>query len=101
VLDSIHAVKVRHLVPVSHRDETTGFDPNRPSQSCPPFGTTGTRTRSADPRAKLIEYPEGDHVPFTGDAETIVGDIQEFVTGERESSASEAHPGDSHVYRHR
>ena len=26
-------------------------------------------------------------MPFTGDAETIVGDIQEFVTGERESSA--------------
>lgn len=39
------------------------------------------------PGAKFIEYPEGDHVPFTGDAETIVGDIQEFVTGERESSA--------------
>jgi len=33
------------------------------------------------PGAKFIEYPEGDHVPFTGDAETIVGDIQEFVTG--------------------
>jgi class 3 adenylate cyclase len=41
------------------------------------------------PGAKFIEYPEGDHVPFTGDAETIVGDIQEFVTGERESSASD------------
>ena len=38
------------------------------------------------PGAKFIEYPEGDHVPFTGDAETIIGDIQEFVTGERESS---------------
>jgi len=41
------------------------------------------------PGAKYIEYPEGDHVPFTGDAETILGDIQEFVTGERESSASD------------
>ena len=29
VLDSIHVVKVRHLVPVSHRDETTGFDRGR------------------------------------------------------------------------
>ena len=28
-------------------------------------------------------------MPFTGDAETIVGDIQEFVTGERECSASD------------
>jgi class 3 adenylate cyclase len=41
------------------------------------------------PGAKFIEYPEGDRVPFTGDAETIAGDIQEFVTGERESSASD------------
>ena len=41
------------------------------------------------PGAKFIEYPEGDHVPFTGDAETILGDIQEFVTGERESSTSD------------
>ena len=40
------------------------------------------------PNAKFIKYPEGDHVPFTGNAETIVGDIQEFVTEERESSAS-------------
>ena len=39
--------------------------------------------------AKFIEYPEGDHVPFTGDVETMLGDIQEFVTGERESSASD------------
>ena len=28
-------------------------------------------------------------MPFTGDAETMLGDIQEFVTGERESSASD------------
>ena len=41
------------------------------------------------PGAKFIEYPEGDHVPFTGDAETMLGDIQEFVTGKRESSASD------------
>ena len=41
------------------------------------------------PGAKFIEYPEGDYMPFTDDVETIVGDIQEFVTGERESSASD------------
>ena len=35
------------------------------------------------PGAKYIEYPGGDHAPFTGDAETVLGDIQEFVTGER------------------
>ena len=41
------------------------------------------------PGARYIEYPGGDHVPFTGDAETVLGDIQEFVTGERESSAAD------------
>ena len=39
------------------------------------------------PGAKYIEYPGRDHAPFTGDAETVLGDIQEFVTGGRESSA--------------
>jgi class 3 adenylate cyclase len=39
------------------------------------------------PDAKYVEYPEGDHIPFTGDAETVLGDIQEFITGVRESSA--------------
>ena len=39
------------------------------------------------PGAKYIEYPDGDHLFWTGDVETILGDIQEFVTGERESAA--------------
>ncbi len=39
------------------------------------------------PAARYIEYPDGDHVPFTGDTEALLGDIQEFVTGEREDSA--------------
>jgi class 3 adenylate cyclase len=38
------------------------------------------------PEAKFIEYPDGDHLPWTGDVEAVVGDIREFVTGERESS---------------
>jgi class 3 adenylate cyclase/pimeloyl-ACP methyl ester carboxylesterase len=41
------------------------------------------------PGAKYIEYPEGDHVPFSGDTETVLGDIQEFITGERDSSAAD------------
>jgi class 3 adenylate cyclase len=39
------------------------------------------------PGAKYIEYPDGDHLYCTGDVEALLGDIQEFVTGERESSA--------------
>src|SRR4029077_14743360 len=41
------------------------------------------------PGAKFIEYPEGDHVPLTGEAETILGDIQEYVTVEGKSSPSD------------
>ena len=41
------------------------------------------------PGAKFIEYPDGDHLPWTGDVEAVVGDIREFVTGERESSSSD------------
>jgi pimeloyl-ACP methyl ester carboxylesterase len=41
------------------------------------------------PEAKFIEYPDGDHLPWAGDVEAVVGDIREFVTGERESSLSD------------
>jgi class 3 adenylate cyclase len=37
--------------------------------------------------AKYIEYLDGDHLLTSGDVEALVGDIQEFVTGERESSS--------------
>jgi pimeloyl-ACP methyl ester carboxylesterase len=35
--------------------------------------------------AKFIEYPGGDHAFFTGDVEALLGDIEEFVTGHRDS----------------
>ena len=38
------------------------------------------------PGAKYIEYPDGDHAFWTGDVETLHGDIEEFLTGHRESS---------------
>jgi class 3 adenylate cyclase/alpha-beta hydrolase superfamily lysophospholipase len=38
------------------------------------------------PGAKYIEYPDGDHSYWTGDVETLHGDIEEFVTGHRASS---------------
>ena len=41
------------------------------------------------PRAKFIEYPDGDHAFWSGDAEPLLGDIEEFVTGHRESSSAE------------
>jgi class 3 adenylate cyclase len=41
------------------------------------------------PNAKFIEYPGDDHAYWTGDTEALLGDIEEFVTGHRESSSTE------------
>jgi len=38
------------------------------------------------PGAKFIEYPDGDHAFWTGDVETLTGDIEEFITGHRYGS---------------
>jgi class 3 adenylate cyclase len=39
--------------------------------------------------AKYIEYPGGDHVFWTGDTETVLGDIEEFITGHRDSTSTD------------
>jgi pimeloyl-ACP methyl ester carboxylesterase len=39
------------------------------------------------PGAKYVEYPDGDHAVWTGDSEAVVGDIEEFVTGQRRDAA--------------
>jgi class 3 adenylate cyclase len=41
------------------------------------------------PGSKYIEYPEGDHAMTFGDNNTLLGDIEEFITGHRESSPTE------------
>jgi pimeloyl-ACP methyl ester carboxylesterase len=41
------------------------------------------------PGAKYIEYPAGGHMFWTDDVEAMLGDIEEFVTGHRESFESE------------
>jgi class 3 adenylate cyclase/alpha-beta hydrolase superfamily lysophospholipase len=41
------------------------------------------------PGAKFIEYPDGDHAFWAGDTDTMIGDIEEFVTGHRDSSSSD------------
>jgi class 3 adenylate cyclase len=41
------------------------------------------------PGARYIEYAEGDHMFWTGEVEALLGDIKEFVTGEREGAAPE------------
>jgi class 3 adenylate cyclase/pimeloyl-ACP methyl ester carboxylesterase len=39
------------------------------------------------PGARFIEYPDGDHGFWTGDFDTLLGDIAEFVTGHRGEAA--------------
>jgi class 3 adenylate cyclase len=52
----------------------------------------GRYLASQIPRAKYIEYPEGDHGFLTGiaggpgDIQRLCGDIEEFITGSRESA---------------
>jgi class 3 adenylate cyclase/pimeloyl-ACP methyl ester carboxylesterase len=41
------------------------------------------------PNAKFIEYPGEDHFFFSGEVEVLLGDIEEFVTGHRESQSAD------------
>ncbi len=41
------------------------------------------------PGTKYIEYPDGGHAFWFGDVEGILGDIEEFITGHRESASSD------------
>ena len=41
------------------------------------------------PGAKFIEYPDGDHAFWAGDTDAMIGDIEEFITGNRDRSTSE------------
>jgi class 3 adenylate cyclase/alpha-beta hydrolase superfamily lysophospholipase len=38
------------------------------------------------PGARLVELPGDDHWPFAGDAEALVGELEELVTGERRTA---------------
>ncbi len=35
------------------------------------------------PRARLVEFPGEDHIPFLGDSDLVVDEVEEFVTGTR------------------
>lgn len=49
----------------------------------------GRDLASKIPDVKYIEYPDGDHAFWTGDVDTTLGDIEEFVTGHRETPQDE------------
>jgi class 3 adenylate cyclase len=49
----------------------------------------GRQLAAAIPGARYIEYPEGDHGFWTGDTTPLLGDIEEFITGQRDGAADE------------
>lgn len=49
----------------------------------------GRDLASQIPGARYIEYPTGDHMYFMGDVEALHGDIEEFITGHRESQEAD------------
>ncbi|HKU06884.1 MAG TPA: adenylate/guanylate cyclase domain-containing protein [Bradyrhizobium sp.] len=49
----------------------------------------GRQLAAQIPRARYVEYPEGDHGFWTGNTEMLVGDIEEFLTGHRDAGSVE------------
>jgi serine/threonine protein kinase/DNA-binding winged helix-turn-helix (wHTH) protein/class 3 adenylate cyclase len=46
----------------------------------------GRYVANSIPGAKLVELPGEDHLPFVGDQESMLGEIEEFLTGVRHSA---------------
>jgi pimeloyl-ACP methyl ester carboxylesterase len=49
----------------------------------------GRQLAAQIPGARYIEYPTGDHGFWSGDTETLVGDIEEFLTGHRDTGSAD------------
>jgi pimeloyl-ACP methyl ester carboxylesterase len=49
----------------------------------------GRELAACIPDAKFIEYPGGDHIITASDVDAVLGDIEEFITGHRESSSTD------------
>jgi class 3 adenylate cyclase/pimeloyl-ACP methyl ester carboxylesterase len=49
----------------------------------------GSKMAAQIPGARYIEYPDGDHAFWTGDIDTMPGDVEEFITGHRDNGPAE------------
>jgi pimeloyl-ACP methyl ester carboxylesterase len=47
----------------------------------------GHRLAELIPNAQLVELPGGDHLPFVGDAESILEEVEAFLVGSRTTSS--------------
>lgn len=79
VFEMLAHTDVRHVLPsirvptlVMHRVDDTVVPP-----------ANGKYLAERIPGAKLVELPGADHIPFLGDWEGIVDEIEEFITGHR------------------
>lgn len=70
VRDVLHTIRVPTLV--IHRTD----DPIVPVEN-------GRYLAEHIPNAKYVELPGSDHMPFTGDWEAVVDEVEEFLTGTR------------------
>jgi pimeloyl-ACP methyl ester carboxylesterase len=52
-----------------------------------PAATFGRYLAERIPGARLVELPGADHLPFAGDADALLDEVEEFVTGRRSGSA--------------
>ena len=82
-----------------------------PPSACPTFvfHRSGDRTISVGagrylaehiPGATFVELPGDDHLPWIGDSDAVVGEIEQFLTGVR-PTGERSGPGDGPVHRHR
>ena len=78
------AIDIRHIPPyirvpslVLHRSDDTAVDVGN-----------GRYLAAHIPGAKYVELPGGDHLPYTGDGDRVIDEIEEFLTGSRSSEAA-------------
>jgi class 3 adenylate cyclase len=79
LLRMLHATDVRHVLPVVR--VPTLIIHRRDDQVARIEAARFMAERV--PNARLVELPGVDHVPWIGDTESILGEIEEFVTGAR------------------
>ena len=53
------------------------------------------------PDATFVELPGDDHLPWVGDADAVLGEIEHFLTGARPAARPGPRAGDDPVHRHR
>ena len=61
----------------------------------------GRISRARIPGARFVELAGDDHLPWVGDADAVLGEIEEFLTGARPRRAHRPRARDGALHRHR